>query len=857
LEILQTYQKEARPIQNVYAQVTQLFSSAPDLLEDFKQFLPESAATKAKTAEGAKGTPEETSNVRGDPVYLSGVQPFQGPQPTAAAATATTPSRMPTIGNFAPPPSQSSVNAKKRQRTAGTAVPAPTPAQVVSDQTVSQAQKGVGVLQPNKKPRLGQGRIAQPETLSVSPTLTPALPEPLPPSSNEIATAEESQFFEKVKKYVSNKQTYSEFLKLCNLFAQDLIDKNILVARASCFISGNTELMNWFKKFVGYDGRDEVIENVPRNNGKVALSNCRGLGPSYRLLPKSEQLQVCSGRDELCDSVLNDEWASHPTWASEESGFQAHRKNSYEELLHRIEEERHDYDFNIESLQRVIQLLEPIAQRLAVMSQEEMETFTLQPGLGGQSIAIPNRVIKKIYGREVGNDIMKNLYANPSGVIPVVLKRLRERDLTWQTSRRAWESVWRDQVNRVFWKSLDHQGINAKTADKKLFLTKTLQQEITVVKQEQKRQRAVNPSAKVERFQFKYSFDDSAVIMDSARLIAIYADHTVQFNAGDRQKIDVFIKAFIPLFFGLSLKEMEEGTGQTSGQTPSEDAYDAGETLLSKTKSVNRKTDMLRSVLDRSRMVKQPRRDKEDSGTPGSKETTPEAGSSAGDENQVDSVNASDLSGEKWTRGAKSGSELALTEGAVSMKEPFERTEYSLYGNNTIYTFFRLFQILYSRLSQFKEREDTVAVDLRQRNEVKPANELKLIDKSPAYYFKDSSEGVSYYGQVLQMCEDLVSNNMDSAHFEDALRMAYIDVGWELYSIEKLLTGICRMAHFIVSSDSKDKSNDMIHLFMKDRNQPNTTFADEIDYRRAVEKLSKDEVYRIGYVSSLLHMDIS
>ena len=48
---------ELKPIQDVYAQVTDHFNTAPDLLEDLKQFLPESAA-QAKV-----------SNVRGDSVY--------------------------------------------------------------------------------------------------------------------------------------------------------------------------------------------------------------------------------------------------------------------------------------------------------------------------------------------------------------------------------------------------------------------------------------------------------------------------------------------------------------------------------------------------------------------------------------------------------------------------------------------------------------------------------------------------------------------------------------------------------------------------------------------------------------------
>ena len=113
------------------------------------------------------------------------------------------------------------------------------------------------------------------------------MPEPLPPTSTSSATSEELAFFDRVKKYIANKQTMNEFLKLCNLFSQDLIGKDVLVHKVSTFIGGNPDLINWFKQFVGYDGREEVIENLPKApTGRVALSNCRGLGPSYRLLPK-------------------------------------------------------------------------------------------------------------------------------------------------------------------------------------------------------------------------------------------------------------------------------------------------------------------------------------------------------------------------------------------------------------------------------------------------------------------------------------------------------------------------------------------------------------------------------------------
>jgi len=111
LEILQTYQRESKPIQEVYAQVTRLFKDAQDLLEDFKQFLPESAAQAKATAARTAG--EEAfpiSSTRTEPGYIG------------AAATQThlhqTPRsdqpRLPPMGNFAPTPSTNRDNKRKR-----------------------------------------------------------------------------------------------------------------------------------------------------------------------------------------------------------------------------------------------------------------------------------------------------------------------------------------------------------------------------------------------------------------------------------------------------------------------------------------------------------------------------------------------------------------------------------------------------------------------------------------------------------------------------------------------------------------------------------------------------------------------
>ena len=108
LEILQTYQRESKPIQDVYSQVTQLFNAAPDLLEDFKQFLPETAANARAQASARAAAADElllpTSDLRGASRYNEQIAQAQTPRPAG---------KMPPMGQF-DPPSTSKENKKRR-----------------------------------------------------------------------------------------------------------------------------------------------------------------------------------------------------------------------------------------------------------------------------------------------------------------------------------------------------------------------------------------------------------------------------------------------------------------------------------------------------------------------------------------------------------------------------------------------------------------------------------------------------------------------------------------------------------------------------------------------------------------------
>lgn len=128
-----------------------------------------------------------------------------------------------------------------------------------------------------------------------------------------LASPDEVAFFDKVKKFIDDKVTYHEFLKLINLFVQDMIDTKTLVERAETFIGGSGDVWAMFRKIVGADDAgntgphptsaqggygfggmisvdSQVVENTPmleRNKPYLDGPRVKAFGPSYRKLPKS------------------------------------------------------------------------------------------------------------------------------------------------------------------------------------------------------------------------------------------------------------------------------------------------------------------------------------------------------------------------------------------------------------------------------------------------------------------------------------------------------------------------------------------------------------------------------------------
>ncbi|KAM0251841.1 hypothetical protein ACHAP5_001504 [Fusarium lateritium] len=821
LEILQTYQREQKPIQDVYAQVTTLFNSAPDLLEDFKQFLPESAGQ-------AKQTPSRMDD--GPP---SG--PNQTPQPAMRDGQ-----KMPPLGSFAPPASATKDNKKRPRADKQTAQPA-----TVLAEATAAARLAPPAVNGNKRPKLNHARPGG-DNSAVEPTLTPVMPEPYPARSSSTSNQDEIAFFERVKKFLSNRSSMNEFLKLCNLFSQNIIDRNTLFHKGALFIGANPDLMNFWKSFVGVETQDVIIDNRPAPpTEKVSLSNCRGYGPSYRLLPKRERLKPCSGRDELCNSVLNDEWASHPTWASEDSGFVAHRKNQFEEGLHRIEEERHDYDFNIEANLKCIQLLEPIAQQMLAMSPPEREGFQLPVALAGQSTSIFKRICKKIYG-DRGIDVVNDMFTHPFDVVPVLLARMKQKDEEWRFSQREWEKVWHAQTENMHLKSLDHMGILVKQNDKRHLTAKHLVDVIKTKHEEQRRERSLK--GRTPRHQFSWDFADKNTIIDLLRLMMLYSLHNGQHSTQEKERILEFFESFIPIFFDIPEESIQDKLPKMqpdSGEDELED-HTPAELTNGRSRRNGRKGDLLRGVLDPGRNGSKPRGQKEDS-APGSKETTPDV-TSANEEEMPDAseeVATTDISNERWMLNIPKPVVVGQSDVMLSTDDElkadgfFTRPWYNFFCNQTLFVFFSIFQTLYQRLQDLKEAKEIVAREVERLNKEKPARDIGFTENHMRF-FDANDDPDSYWPKTLELIEEYITGEVDESRYQDVMRHYYLKTGWKVYTIQDLLKTICRLALTCSSTDAKEKTPDLIAQFQASREREETSYQTEISARKFAEKCVKD-----------------
>ena len=263
----------------------------------------------------------------------------------------------------------------------------------------------------------------------------------------------EAVLLEKLKKklMVMGDKCYMDFLKCLGLYVQDVLTANELVTVLEDMMGAPDvrDVFDELKLFLGIrDGPATKYRfNVPIS--EIDFANCPHSGISYRSLPRDYPLPTCTGRTELCDQTLNDEWVSVPS-GSEDFSYTHYRKNQYEESLFKCEDDRYELDMLIETNASTMRIMQAILEE-ADKDRSRTQKINLNP-----LKAVHLKAVERVYG-DHGAEMVDHLKRAPRLAIGIVLPRLKHKDEEWRKARRDMNKIWRD-VYKV-WCSFAQCGV--------------------------------------------------------------------------------------------------------------------------------------------------------------------------------------------------------------------------------------------------------------------------------------------------------------------------------------------------------------------------------------------------------------
>lgn len=151
------------------------------------------------------------------------------------------------------------------------------------------------------------------------------------------------------------------------------------------------------------------------------------------------------------------------------------------------------------------------------------------------------------------------------------------KDEEWREAQKQFNKSWRDQLEKYYLKSLDHQGINFKPNDIKNFRSKTLLNEIENIfdersdnqANEQQQQQQQELQQTQSQPHLTYTYTDKTMIEVACNLIIHHVKRQTSIHVDDKKKIKSMMLLFIPDFFGTSLgdlsdDEIDDDEGRTS-----------------------------------------------------------------------------------------------------------------------------------------------------------------------------------------------------------------------------------------------------------------------------------------------------
>jgi paired amphipathic helix protein Sin3a len=327
-------------------------------------------------------------------------------------------------------------------------------------------------------------------------------------------TTAEAAFFERAKLHLHRKELmpdkppnsrrhnpYTEFLKCLHLYGAGILNKEELVLLLrGLFMQGHApksgsnagggasnpavandaqELLREFEEILIGRGPYADQENALKDKSKYGAvprreydySHCESPTPSYRTIPSDYPQSLFfshSGQTEADAAVLNSSLFCVVSQRSSKQRYMLSpekydgvraRRNVHEEAMFKVEDERFEVDMAIDRNVTAMRQIEPMAEEVTRL--RDIEEKEGQP-IGRMTYRLRSRAlhsshinaIARLYG-DKGDEVVQHLMRNPVAVLPIVYRRLRQKDAEWRRLKSEMSPEWNAVYEANYEGSLD------------------------------------------------------------------------------------------------------------------------------------------------------------------------------------------------------------------------------------------------------------------------------------------------------------------------------------------------------------------------------------------------------------------
>ncbi|ORZ22103.1 hypothetical protein BCR42DRAFT_405491 [Absidia repens] len=620
-------------------------------------------------------------------------------------------------------------------------------------------------------------------------------------SLQEILQHGDPKLADDIYQHIGQHTTFQSFLELLNMYDTHLIDHMELLQRLVPFLGRNKPLFDRFKLNLMYDRMDNsdnlneqtldehavlspsashldpsirnnmndtdaasassTVSSVTLTSSNPTATRTTIFSPSYRWIPKSLRNENCPGRDDTCWEVLNDEYVSHPTWASEDNGFLSSNKSKSEEMLHMVEDERYALDIDICVISDVLSMMENYLKQIMEKPISQRPKMNLSPENDGCSTALYTLAIRKVYPRERRKEAARQLHNRPYEMLPGFVKLMKQKQMDLQKQKLDKIRNWKDTVAKHYYKFLDYQWENLKSEARKNLTIHNLVNEIDALWHEQQRQAILHQQRTQSRLllhaattpnipispissteptlsppQLVYIIDDSLVLYDVISLMRISSNQQLQHNTKNAKAIDRFLSDYLPFFLGLPLDSRLDGHDAPVSDT--EKAIDEDIAVV-KTRSQGHHHHSRRHHIDSQRHAQQ----------------------------------------------------LITLEQRVFI------------GNTNWYCMTRYFQMIYASLAHMKSIDQQYQKSPKEtKRNISAPLDLALDSKSVSSVTVDLTQG--YYAPALEIMKAFIRGDLEQIDLEEGIRYIFGVQAYVSFNIGKTLPHLIRQVQQIMTNSNLD-----------------------------------------------------